>query len=355
MSDNVNDISSRAGTVLNQLIRHYVDTGTPVGSTTLAKSQDFQVSSATVRNVMADLEQLGLIKAPHISAGRIPTSAGYRVYINSMLNSQPIESSSSQHIQQVLDRYDDPKELMQNTSRVLSKLTSFAGVISMPDSEYSKFRQIEFLRLSHLRILAILVTEDGLVENKVIKVNQEYSDSELVQAANYFNEAYAKRSMAEVKQDLLNKMQLDSNSMHQAMQTAVEMAQGLLEEKEGRQTEVLVSGEDQLINLPDFDQTDQLKGVLDTFHTKRVLLDLISKSLHGEGVSIYIGEESGYEALEACSVVVMPYEKEGKRVGVLGVVGPTRMPYEQVVSVVDVTAKMLSSALAYNDQPNPIC
>ncbi len=349
MPDNVNDISSRAGTVLNQLIRHYVDTGSPVGSTTLSKSDNLQVSSATVRNVMAELEQLGLIKAPHTSAGRIPTSAGYRVYINSMLNSQPIASSSSEHIQQVLGRYDDPKELMQNASQVLSKLTSFAGVVSMPDSEYSTFRQIEFLRLSDLRILAILVTEDGLVENKVIKVNQKYSESELVQAANYFNDAYARRSMAEVKLDLLKKMQLDSNSMHQAMQTAVEVAQGLLETKDGEQTGVLVSGEDKLINLPDFDQTDQLKGVLDTFHTKRVLLDLVSKSLHGEGVSIYIGEESGYEALEACSVVAMPYEKEGKRVGVLGVVGPTRMAYDQVVSVVDVTSKLLSNALANND------
>jgi heat-inducible transcriptional repressor len=323
-----------------------VQSGTPVGSTTLAKSKELQVSSATVRNVMSDLEQLGLIRAPHTSAGRIPTSAGYRLYINSMLNSQSLEAATSSQVQQVLGQTNDPKELIQNASMVLSKLTSFAGVVSMPDSDYSHFRQIEFLRLSQQRILAILVTDDGMVENKVIKAGQDYTDSELVQAANYFNDAYARRSMLEVRQDLLSKMQLDSNSMHQAMQTAVEMAQGLLEDKPGDSGEVLVSGEEKLMNLPDFEQTDQLKGVLDTFHTKRVLLDLVSKSLNGEGVSIYIGEESGYEALESCSVVAMPYEKEGQRVGVLGVVGPTRMPYEQVVSVVDVTAKLLSSALS---------
>jgi heat-inducible transcriptional repressor len=323
-----------------------VQSGTPVGSTTLAKSKELQVSSATVRNVMSDLEQLGLIRAPHTSAGRIPTSAGYRLYINSMLNSQSLEAATSSQVQQMLDQTNDPKELIQNASMVLSKLTSFAGVVSMPDSDYSHFRQIEFLRLSQQRILAILVTDDGMVENKVIKAGQDYTDSELVQAANYFNDAYARRSMLEVRQDLLSKMQLDSNSMHQAMQTAVEMAQGLLEDKPGDSGEVLVSGEEKLMNLPDFEQTDQLKGVLDTFHTKRVLLDLVSKSLNGEGVSIYIGEESGYEALESCSVVAMPYEKEGQRVGVLGVVGPTRMPYEQVVSVVDVTAKLLSSALS---------
>ncbi|MFT5608871.1 MAG: heat-inducible transcriptional repressor [Parvicella sp.] len=323
-----------------------MQSGTPVGSTTLAKSKELQVSSATVRNVMSDLEQLGLIRAPHTSAGRIPTSAGYRLYINSMLNSQSLEAATSSQVQQMLDQTNDPKELIQNASMVLSKLTSFAGVVSMPDSDYSHFRQIEFLRLSQQRILAILVTDDGMVENKVIKAGQDYTDSELVQAANYFNDAYARRSMLEVRQDLLSKMQLDSNSMHQAMQTAVEMAQGLLEDKPGDSGEVLVSGEEKLMNLPDFEQTDQLKGVLDTFHTKRVLLDLVSKSLNGEGVSIYIGEESGYEALESCSVVAMPYEKEGQRVGVLGVVGPTRMPYEQVVSVVDVTAKLLSSALS---------
>jgi len=336
-------INERAGKVLNHIIQNYVNTGQPVASTVLARAPDLNVSSATVRNVMADLEELGLIQSPHTSAGRIPTPAGYRTYINQLLHAQPLHSDQSAVIKQALQQYDDPKKLLTNASQMLSRLTSFAGVVSMPDSEFSHFRQIEFLKLKKSRVLAILVTEDGMVENKVLNLDQNYSDSELVCASNYFNDAYARRSMYEVRQDLLRKMQQDSSEMQGAMQTAVEMAQGLLEDGEG---EVLLSGRSNLVNLPDFSETEQLKGVLDTFHTKRVLLDLVSKSMNGEGISIYIGEESGYQALESCSVIAMPYEKEGQRVGVLGVIGPTRMAYEQVVSVVDVTAKLLSSALS---------
>ena len=225
----------------------------------------------------------------------------------------------------------------------MSRLTSFAGVVSIPDSEFSRFRQIEFLKLKKERILAILVTEDGMVENKVLNMKNEYSESELTRASNYFNDAYGGRSMFEVRQDLLKKMREDSSEMQGAMQTAVEMAQGLLDDDND---EVVLSGKTNLYDLPDFTETEQLKGVLDTFHTKRVLLDLVSKSLNGQGISIYIGEESGYQALSACSIIAMPYEREGQRVGVLGVIGPTRMAYEQVVSVVDVTSKILSNALS---------
>ncbi|MCP4008560.1 MAG: heat-inducible transcription repressor HrcA [Proteobacteria bacterium] len=338
-------INERAGKVLNHIIQNYVSTGQPVGSTTLARAPDLQVSSATVRNVMSDLEELGLIHSPHTSAGRIPTSAGYRTYINQLLHAQPLHCDQSSEIERALQQYEDPKKLLTNASQMLSRLTSFAGVVSMPDSEFSHFKQIEFLKLKKERVLAILVTKDGMVENKVLNLDQEYSDSELVRASNYFNDAYAGRSMFEVRQDLLRKMEQDSSEMRGAMQTAVEMAQSLLNEHE-EDDEVVVSGRSNLFGLPDFSETEQLKGVLDTFHTKRVLLDLVSKSLSGEGISIYIGEESGYQALEACSVIAMPYEKEGQRVGVLGVIGPTRMAYDQVVAVVDVTSKLLSSALS---------
>ena len=338
-------INERAGKVLNHIIQNYVSTGQPVGSTTLARAPDLQVSSATVRNVMSELEELGLIHSPYTSAGRIPTSAGYRTYINQLLHAQPLHCDQSSEIERALQQYDDPKKLLTNASQILSRLTSFAGVVSMPDSEFSHFKQIEFLKLKKERVLAILVTEDGMVENKVLNLDQEYSDSELVRASNYFNDAYAGRSMFEVRQDLLRKMEQDSSEMRGAMQTAVEMAQSLLNEQQ-EEDDVVVSGRSNLFGLPDFSETEQLKGVLDTFHTKRVLLDLVSKSLSGEGISIYIGEESGYQALEACSVIAMPYEKEGQRVGVLGVIGPTRMAYDQVVAVVDVTSKLLSSALS---------
>ncbi len=344
MTKKAEQINARAGVVLNHIIQHYVSSGQPVSSTALANTADLKVSSATVRNVMSDLEELGLIQSPHTSAGRIPTSAGYRTYINQLLHTQPLHCEQSGEIKSALAHYDDPKTLLKSASQMLSKLTSFAGVVSMPDSEFSHFKQIEFLRLKKGRILAILITEDGLVENKVLSLDQEYSDAELVRASNYFNDAYARRSMYEVRQDLLAKMRQDSSEMQGAMQTAVEMAQGLLSDE--NDSELFVSGRSNLFSLPDFSETEQLKGVLDTFHTKRVLLDLVSKSLDGEGISIYIGEESGYQALESCSVIAMPYEKEGQRVGVLGVIGPTRMQYDQVVSVVDVTAKLLSSALS---------
>ena len=348
MSTRNKPLSERASVVLTRLIEHYVATGSPVGSTTLARAKGVDVSSATVRNVMADLEDCGLIQSPHTSAGRVPTALGYRVFIDSILQTKPTSCVEIEQIEKALYQIDDPKELIQNASKLLSDLTSFAGVVSMPDSDHSCFKQIEFLRLSNRRVLAILVTTDGLVENKVLGLDKDYSESELVQASNYFNQAYQSQTMFAVRQDLLDKMAQDSDSVHEAMKTAVEMAQSLLKGgEEESSSAVLLSGEDNLMGLPDFVETEQLKNLLDTFHTKQVLLDLVSRSLKGEGIKIFIGEESGYEALEGCSVVTMPYRKEGHRVGVLGVIGPTRMPYGKVVSVVDVTARLLSSALSH--------
>jgi len=246
-------INERAGKVLNHIIQNYVSTGQPVGSTTLARAPDLQVSSATVRNVMSDLEELGLIHSPYTSAGRIPTSAGYRTYINQLLHAQPLHCDQSSEIERALQQYDDPKKLLTNASQILSRLTSFAGVVSMPDSEFSHFKQIEFLKLKKERVLAILVTEDGMVENKVLNLDQEYSDSELVRASNYFNDAYAGRSMFEVRQDLLRKMEQDSSEMRGAMQTAVEMAQSLLNEQQ-EEDDVVVSGRSNLFGLPNHAQ-----------------------------------------------------------------------------------------------------
>jgi len=339
------ELNDRASTVLSQLIQQYIDSGTPVGSTSIAKSSRLSVSPATVRNVMADLEAHGLIHSPHTSAGRVPTPAGYRLYINSLLHADPMACASSAQIKAMLNEPGDPKQMLQQVSKALSQFTSFAGVVSMPDSEFTHFKQIEFLKLSGNRVLAILVTEDGLVENKVLMLDRVYDDAELVQAANYFNDAYARRLMHEVRQDLLDKMEQDTEDMHEAMRTALDMAHGLLGD-EADEGEVLLSGEDQLVGLPEFSETDQMKTLLDTFHTKQILLDLVSRSMDSDGINIFIGEESGYQALESCSVVTMPYEKEGRRVGVLGVIGPTRMAYDQVVSVVDVTSKLLSVALS---------
>ncbi len=339
------ELNDRASTVLSQLIQQYIDSGTPVGSTSIAKSSQLSVSPATVRNVMADLESHGLIHSPHTSAGRVPTAAGYRLFINGLLHADPATCANAEQIKAMLGEPGDPKRMLQQVSKALSQFTSFAGVVSMPDSESTHFKQIEFLKLSGNRVLAILVTDDGSVVNKVLMLDRVFSNSELIRASNYFNDAYDRRLMHDVRQDLLDKMQQDTDDMHEAMRTALDMAHGLLGD-EAEEGEVLLSGEDQLVGLPEFAETEQMKSLLDTFHTKQILLDLVSRSIDSEGINIFIGEESGYEALESCSIVTMPYEKEGQRVGVLGVIGPTRMAYDQVVSVVDVTSKLLSVALS---------
>lgn len=341
----MDDLNERASVVLSQLIEQYIDTGAPVGSGAIVKSSRLSCSPATVRNVMAELEAMGLLASPHTSAGRVPTAAGYRLFINSLLQVNPEQCVNAAQIKEMLAEPADPKTMLQQVSKALSQFTSFAGVVSMPGSDVACFRQIEFLTLSGNRVLAILVTTDGNVENKVLALDRAYSDSDLTRAANYFNEAFAQRSMHEVRGELLRNLQQDRDTMHEAMRTAIDMAQGLMAEDDDKD-KVVLSGEGNLMGLPEFAQTEQMKALLDTFQTKQVLLDLVSRSMQSDGIQIFIGEESGHEALEACSVVTMPYEKDGQRVGVLGVIGPTRMAYDQVVSVVDVTSKLLSSALS---------
>lgn len=339
-------LSKRAETVLGELIRRYIDDGVPVGSRTLAREIRLQLSPATIRNVMADLEEYGLIESPHTSAGRVPTDSGYRLFINSMLKVRPLDTRAVHEIEERMTATSDPKQLFTGASELLSQITSFAGIVSLPGSEHCRFRQIEFLPLSNRRVLAILVTEDGQVQNRVLDVGREYGQRELQKAANFFNAEYSARSLFEVKQELLRRMERDSASMHELMRTAVTMAGKLLNDEDVGAEEVLVSGEDNLINVPDFFELEKLRQLFDTFHMKQVLLDLLQKSIHSSGVNIFIGEESGYKMLKDCSVITAPYAIDSERVGVLGVIGPTRMAYDEVISVVDVTARLLGGALS---------
>ena len=339
-------LSERAEIVLGELVKRYISDGQPVGSRTLARETGLQLSPATIRNVMADLEEYGLIEAPHTSAGRVPTDSGYRLFINNLLKVRPLQDDTVQEIQERLTATSDPKQLLTGASEVLSQITSFAGIVSLPGNEHCRFRQIEFLKLSNRRVLAILVTEDGQVQNRVLDVNEEYDQAQLQAAANLFNAEYSARSLLDVKQELLHRMERDSASMHELMRTAVSMAGKLLNEEEAAAEDVVVSGEDNLINVPDFFDLVKLRQLFETFHMKKVLLDLLQKSIHSSGVNIFIGKESGYEMLKDCSVITAPYEIDSERVGVLGVIGPTRMAYEEVISVVDVTARLLGGALS---------
>lgn len=340
-------LDNRAENVLKNLVETYIQEGQPVGSRTLSKLPALGVSSATVRNVMSDLEELGLITAPHTSAGRIPTSQGYRLFVDSMVRSSTFTRQAVAQLEDEFQRETDPDALIAHASDVLSNLTQFAGVVVLPSLAVTRFRQIEFMPLSDTRLLAILITEDGRVQNRVLPVSQRFSESELIEAANFFNQRYQGSTLDDVRRQLVKDMQADNDEMHRINQTAMQAASQVISEEDAdATTDVVVSGEQRLLDVPDLCQIETLQKLFDAFKTKRDLLDLLDRSMKAEGVSVFIGEESGYSALGECSVIASPYEVEGKVIGTLGVIGPTRMAYAEVISVVDITAKLLSQSLS---------
>ena len=339
-------LNERAEVVLRRLIELYVDDGQPVGSTTLARYAELNLSPASIRNVMADLERLGLIHAPHTSAGRIPTEEGYRHFVDSLIQIQPLTGKTLDILREQLTHDADPQALMTRASDLLSELTQFAGVILIPGQNTALLKQVEFLNLGTERVLAILVTEDGRVQNRVIPIDRSYSNSELTEAANFFNQTYHGKTLSDVRYDLLNAMKRDSNDMHQMTQTALTIAGNLFDsEDELEDEEVLLSGETNLLNVPDLCQIETLQDLFSAFKTKQDLLDLLDRSMRVNGISIFIGHESGYDALNGCSVVTAPYQQDGETIGTLGVIGPTRMNYDRIIPVVDITARLLSGAL----------
>lgn len=339
-------LNPRAEILLKALIERYISDGQPVGSRTLARDLGNELSPATIRNVMADLEELGLIQSPHTSAGRIPTALGYRVFVDTLLKVRPIDANELRRLEGELSSAPDPQQLMESVSSLLSQVTRLAGVVMLPRQEQAAVRQIEFLQLSANRVLAILVTQEGRVHNRVIVTDRAYSPAELVEAANFFNDQYAGRFLSEVKQVLLTAMQQDSDAMQKAMRTAMTMARHMFTDEDSQSAEIVVSGESNLLEVPELGDVRKLRRLFDTFNTKRDLLHLLDQCLRTNGVQIFIGGESGYQAFEECSVVASPYQVGGRIVGMLGVIGPTRMSYEHVIPIVDVTARLLGGALS---------
>jgi heat-inducible transcriptional repressor len=340
------ELDSRNTHLLNSLIRMYIEQGEPVGSRTLARHSKLELSPATIRNVMSDLEELGLISAPHTSAGRIPTAMGYRLFVDSLLKVDTLEKSPLKVVESSLSEDTDPSTLLARASTMLSEMTQFAGVVMLPGQTVSRLKQVEFVSLSDKRVLAILVTADGRVQNRVLLTEREYMPSELVEAANYFNDLHGGSTLAEVRKKLVLEMRSAGEKMHSMVKTATTMASQLLAEEENDGGEVVLSGEENLLNVPELCQIDKLQKLFNTLRAKQDLLDLLDRSMKVSGVSIFIGEESGYESLGDCSVITAPYESDGEVIGTLGVVGPTRMSYGQVISVVNVTSKLLSNALS---------
>jgi heat-inducible transcriptional repressor len=336
-------LDKRAQLLLKTLIERYITEGQPVGSRTLSRHSGLDLSPATIRNVMADLEELGFIASPHTSAGRIPTPAGYRFFVDTLLVVKPIESSTLLQLEDQLHP-DNPQRAIQSASQLLSQLTQFAGVVMTPRRRAAAFRQIEFLRLSEKRVLLIVVTQDGDVQNRVLFTERDYSPAELVSAANYLNQNYTGQSFEDVRQRLQIELREIKQDMMHLMSAALEAGNRAVEE--GPEPYV-ISGERNLLTVQDLSQDlRRLRQLFELFEHKTTLLQILDLSLRGQGVQVFIGGESGVNAPDDVSVVTAPYKVNGAVVGTVGVIGPSRMAYDRIVPVVDVTAKLLSSALS---------
>jgi heat-inducible transcriptional repressor len=338
-------LDDRARTLLTALIERYIADGQPVGSRTLSRASGLDLSPATIRNVMADLEELGLIASPHTSAGRVPTPRGYRLFVDAMLTAQPPGTSLETLGAEVRDqlRPDQPQRVIAHAAQLLSNLSHFVGVVTAPRKP-SVFRHIEFLRLSPQRVLLILVSPDGDVQNRVILTARDFSQGELIEASNYLNAHYAGLTLEEVRERLQSEVEALRGEIAQLMQAAVQVGSEAMNESA---EQVVVSGERNLLAVQDFG-TDlgALRKLFDLFEQKTQLMRLLDVGSRADGVRIYIGGESQVVPYEELSIVTAPYEAEGRVVGTLAVVGPTRMAYDRMIRIVDITSRLLSNALS---------
>lgn len=340
-------LSERSLHLFKTLVEHFIEDGTPVGSRTLSKDSNLGLSPATIRNVMADLEDFGLLHSPHTSAGRVPTAAGYRLFVDNLLRVNDLQSSQVERIAQELTQEADYSSLMQRTSAMLSDVTQLAGVVMLPRQNLSILEHIEFVSLSANRVLVILVVNDREVQNRIINTDKTYSASELQQVSNYLNEQFSGKDLTQVRKTILDELDTMKQQVNDSMQSAIEMAQMAFDSDTTKNgdDDLLFSGQTNLMDVAELGQVDKLKKLFETFNQKRDILHLLEQAIQADGMQIFIGEESGYDVLDNCSVVTSPYESDGQILGVLGVIGPTRMHYERVIPIVDITAKMLGAAL----------
>ena len=335
-------LDERAKTLLKTLVERYIADGQPVGSRTLSRASGLEPSPATIRNVMADLEELGLIASPHTSAGRIPTARGYRLFVDTMLTAQPLHLAGSSTIESQIAP-DQPQRVIANAAQLLSSLSSFVGVITAPRKP-SVFHHIEFMRLSERRVLVILVAPDGDVQNRVIFTLQDYTQSQLLEASNYLTANYAGLTLEQVRERLMTEVDALRGEIAVLMQAAVQAGSEAVADS---QEQLVVSGERNLLTVQDFSSDmGSLRKLFDLFEQKTQLMRLLDVSSRAEGVRIYIGGESMVVPFEELSVVTSPYEVDGQVVGTLGVIGPTRMAYDRMIQIVDITSRLVSNALS---------
>jgi heat-inducible transcriptional repressor len=332
-------LDDRAKLLLKALVERYIAEGQPVGSRTLSRASGLDLSAATIRNVMADLEDLGLIASPHTSAGRVPTARGYRLFVDTMLTAQRDQILATPSL-----AADQPQKVITNAAQLLSNLSHFVGVVMAPKRS-SVFRHIEFLRLSEKRFLVIIVTPDGDVQNRVVFTAQDYTQSQLIEAANFLNANYAGMAIEQVRERLKAEVESLRSEIATLMQTAVDASSEAMSE----QDEVVISGERNLLQVQDFSSDmSHLRRAFELFEQKTQLMRLLDVSSQAAGVRIFIGGESQVVPFEELSIVSAPYEVDGQVVGTVGVIGPTRMPYERMIQIVDITSKLVSNALSHN-------
>lgn len=338
--------NERALHFLKALIERHIRDGQPVGSRTLAKDTGLDLSPATVRNVMADLEEMGLVSSPHTSAGRVPTALGYRLFVDSLLTITPMRADELATLRAGFTPEADVKTLLQTASRLLSGVTHLAGVVMVPRHERDQFRQIDFLPLSGTRVLAILVTSDGEVHNRIIHTDQALSPAQLQQAGNLLTELFTGQDLREVRRRLMEDLKRTHRRLDALMMQALQMAQRVVEAAEHKD-DLMIAGQTNLMEFEELASMERLKVLFEAFTEKRQILDLLDRCIEAEGVQIFIGDESGYALLDDCSLVTTTYRVEDQVLGVLGVIGPTRMDYQRVIPVVDVTARLLAAALRH--------
>lgn len=339
-----NMLNDRSLQLLKTLVEKYISEGQPVGSRVLSKGSSLQLSPATIRNVMADLEEMGLVTSPHTSAGRIPTASGYRLFIDSLLTVKNLEQQEISRLQGGLVKQKDEQNIIGVASKLLADVTQMAGVVTLPRRELVSLRHIEFLPLSNTRVLVIFVTNEQEVHNKIIHTSRQFSAAELQQAGNYLNSIYSGRSLISVRKEVVQELKNDQEQVNQQMLDAVKMAQ-LAFDNEYAEEDCVLAGETNLMDFSELSDMTNLRQLFEAFSQKRDIIHLLDQCLEADGVQIFIGEESGYQAFGQCSLVTSSYSVQNEVVGVLGVIGPTRMAYEKVIPFVDVTAKLLGAAL----------
>jgi heat-inducible transcriptional repressor len=337
--------NQRAQQVLKILVERYIQEGSPIGSKTLAGEYSFGLSAATIRNILADLEEGGYLSSPHPSAGRVPTPKGYRVFVDSLLTSHAFAENELQAIRKQLDPDLTMDNLLESASTLLADLTQLTGIVTLPKRNRLELRQVEFLPLSANRVLAVLVLNNREVQNRIVYTDKVYNRDELQHAANYLNSHYAGKNLLAIRQELSANLRHDQNDVADIMRTALDVAHKAFTPANQGTKSFLVSGQSHLLQHSKDSNLDNLRLLFAEITQKENVLNLLDQAIEAEGIQIFIGKEAGYEVFDDCSIITTSYAVDGQLIGSLGVIGPTRIPYEKIISAVDITAKLLSAAL----------